>query len=100
MKILETAAKRYDLGMRLITLGKIQKVYDHLASYVKVGDHGTIHLSRAYNCIQCGACIIQCPVDVLYFEGPKNTKIAPSLIRKYKLNMLGKRLKEADKRGT
>ena len=42
-------------------------------------------------CIQCGACIIQCPFDALYFESSKGDIISPNTIRKYKLNLLGKR---------
>jgi len=43
-------------------------------------------------CIQCGACIIQCPFDALYFESPKGDIISPDTIRKYKLNLVGKRV--------
>jgi len=42
-------------------------------------------------CIQCGACIIQCPFDALYFKGPKGDIISPDTIRKFKLNLMGKR---------
>lgn len=37
MKILESAPSRYDQGIYLLTLGKINKVYDHLSSYIKEG---------------------------------------------------------------
>ncbi len=37
MKILESAPSRYDRGIYLLTLGKINKVYDHLSSYIKEG---------------------------------------------------------------
>jgi len=43
-------------------------------------------------CIQCGACIIQCPLDALYFKNPKGDIIPPDTIRKYKLNLMGKRV--------
>jgi len=53
----------------------------------------------AYRCVQCGACIIQCPFDALYFEGPKGEVIYPDVIRKFKLNLLGKRfIKDNDKK--
>ncbi len=38
MKILESAPKRYDLGIRLLTGGRLDKVYDRLASHIKEGD--------------------------------------------------------------
>ncbi len=42
-------------------------------------------------CVQCGACVVQCPEDALAFIGPGGKRIAPQTIRKYKLNMLGRR---------
>jgi len=48
--------------------------------------------SGSVRCIQCGACIIQCPFDALYFESPKGDIISPDTIRKYKLNLVGKRV--------
>ncbi len=43
------------------------------------------------HCIQCGACIVQCPSDALYFRGKKGSIISPTEVRKYKLNLLGER---------
>ena len=37
MKILESASSRYDRGIRLLTFGRLDKVYDRLASYIKNG---------------------------------------------------------------
>jgi len=37
MKILEAAPSRYDRGIRLLTLGRLEKVYQRLASNVKEG---------------------------------------------------------------
>ena len=42
-------------------------------------------------CEQCGACIVQCPTDALAFESRKGERIAPETIRRYKLNLLGRR---------
>jgi len=50
----------------------------------------------AERCVQCGACIIQCPLDALYFESLGGKVISPEIIRKFKLNMLGKRLVKVD----
>ncbi len=51
-----------------------------------------INPPRVEDCVQCGACIVQCPVDALYFVTTKGEKIPPVHIRKYKLNMMGKRM--------
>jgi len=42
-------------------------------------------------CVQCGACIVQCPFDALYFKNSKGDIIPPETIRRYKLNLIGKR---------
>ena len=46
----------------------------------------------AEKCVQCGACIVQCPFDALYFRSPNNEMIPPEAIRRFKLNLMGKRL--------
>lgn len=46
-------------------------------------------------CVQCGACIVQCPEDALAFVDPSGRRIPPEQIRKYKLNMLGERVVSA-----
>ena len=42
-------------------------------------------------CVQCGACIVQCPEDALAFVTPSGQRIPPETIRTYKLNLLGRR---------
>ncbi|NOY36189.1 MAG: methyltransferase domain-containing protein [Chlorobi bacterium] len=37
MKILESSPSRYDRGIRILSLGKLDKIYDHLASYIRQG---------------------------------------------------------------
>jgi ferredoxin len=49
-------------------------------------------LPRAAQCVQCGACIEQCPFDALYFTSPGGEVVAPEAVRRFKLNLLGKRL--------
>ena len=49
-------------------------------------------------CIRCGACLVQCPQDALAFEGSDGTRIGPEVIRRFKLNMLGKRTAATDSR--
>ncbi len=46
-----------------------------------------------HECVQCGACIVQCPEDALVFTYPDGRTIEPADIRRYKLNMLGERQK-------
>jgi NAD-dependent dihydropyrimidine dehydrogenase PreA subunit len=42
-------------------------------------------------CVQCGACVVQCPENALAFSTPANQRIPPEVIRTYKLNLLGQR---------
>lgn len=49
-------------------------------------------IPRADRCVQCGACIVQCPFDALCFRNPKGDVVLPETVRKYKLNLIGKRL--------
>jgi NAD-dependent dihydropyrimidine dehydrogenase PreA subunit len=51
-------------------------------------------MPRAEFCVQCGACIIQCPADALCFQSPDGQTIPPETIRKFKLNLSGKRTVE------
>lgn len=52
----------------------------------------TVSELRAGRCVQCGACIVQCPFDALYFQDPSGEIVLPETIRKYKLNLMGKRM--------
>lgn len=57
--------------------------------------NGIVNLKRIDQCIQCGACIVQCPFDALYFKSPDGKIIPPENIRKFKLNLIGKRLEKS-----
>jgi NAD-dependent dihydropyrimidine dehydrogenase PreA subunit len=59
-------------------------------------DHGRrlALLPRAEQCVQCGACIVQCPFDALHFRNQHGEVLAPDTIRKFKLNLLGSRVKK------
>jgi len=50
-----------------------------------------VSLPRAEQCVQCGACIVQCPFDALSFQSPEGDVVAPETVRKFKLNLLGSR---------
>jgi hypothetical protein len=38
---------------------------------------------------------VQCPQDALFFENEAGARIEPDVIRKYKLNLLGRRSVDA-----
>lgn len=48
-------------------------------------------IAKPDECVQCGACIVQCPEDALAFVSPAGHRIPPEAIRMYKLNMVGVR---------
>jgi NAD-dependent dihydropyrimidine dehydrogenase PreA subunit len=54
-------------------------------------EQGKAMMLRAARCVQCGACIVQCPGDALSFVGPVGEVLAPETVRRYKLNLMGKR---------
>ncbi len=51
-------------------------------------------MPRAVCCMACGACVIQCPHDALKFRNPKGKEIFPESLRKYKQNLMGKRIRK------
>jgi len=54
-------------------------------------DRQLASLCRAEQCVQCGACIVQCPFDALYFRSLMGDVVAPDTVRRFKLNLLGNR---------
>jgi NAD-dependent dihydropyrimidine dehydrogenase PreA subunit len=54
----------------------------------------TATISGAARCVRCGACVVQCPFDALYFTGPEGEVIPPETIRRFKLNVMGQRKTE------
>lgn len=61
------------------------------ACFEKRPDERKVELAHAERCIRCGACVVQCPLDALYFEDVRGERIPPDVIRRFKMNMLGKR---------
>jgi NAD-dependent dihydropyrimidine dehydrogenase PreA subunit len=51
----------------------------------------TAQLSNPARCVRCGACIVQCPFDALQFVDASGKTIPPQTVRRYKLNLMGKR---------
>ena len=62
-------------------------------------DHGRrlATLPRIECCVQCGACVVQCPFDALYFTSPTGDVVPPRTVRRFKLNLLGRRLQSPDR---
>jgi NAD-dependent dihydropyrimidine dehydrogenase PreA subunit len=54
-----------------------------------------VELAHDERCIRCGACVVQCPKDALYFEDAAGDRIEPAVIRTFKLNLLGERKVDA-----
>jgi len=48
-------------------------------------------LPRADRCVRCGACIVQCPFDALYFRDPTGRVFSAEIVRKFKLSLKGDR---------
>lgn len=61
------------------------------ACFDKREDIRKVELARSDSCIRCGACVVQCPTDALYFESSSGRRIEPDTIRRFKLNLLGQR---------
>ena len=61
------------------------------ACFEKQEEIRKVELAHDDRCIRCGACVVQCPKDALFFEDKDGARIEPETIRKFKLNLLGKR---------
>jgi len=70
--------------------GACEQVCPRNCFAVDRGEH-TASMPGAERCVQCGACIVQCPFDALAFVDPAGTTIPPETIRRFKLNMMGER---------
>lgn len=61
------------------------------ACFEKVPSLRKVDLAHDERCIRCGACVVQCPKDALFFEDEAGARIEPDVIRHFKLNLLGER---------
>jgi NAD-dependent dihydropyrimidine dehydrogenase PreA subunit len=61
------------------------------ACFEKREDERKVDLAHDERCVRCGACVVQCPKDALYFEDGAGHRIEPETIRRFKLNLLGRR---------
>lgn len=74
------------------------------ACFEKHENERKIALAHDERCVRCGACIVQCPQDALYFEDRGDgtsppRRIEPETIRRYKLNLMGRRSVEVSTSG-
>ncbi len=58
------------------------------------GQRRKVEIRKPEQCIQCGACIVQCPEDALRFRYKDGTVVEADVIRRTRMNMLGKRTVE------
>lgn len=54
------------------------------------GDH-KVRIARPLDCMQCGACIVQCPEDALCFRFGDGRVVEPATIRTTRMNLVGER---------
>jgi NAD-dependent dihydropyrimidine dehydrogenase PreA subunit len=54
-----------------------------------------VEIKRPDQCIQCGACIVQCPDDALRFRYDDDRVVEAATIRRTRMNMLGRRTVES-----
>ena len=55
------------------------------------GQRRKVEITKPEQCIQCGACIVQCPDDALRFRYRDGSVVEADVIRRTRMNMLGKR---------
>jgi NAD-dependent dihydropyrimidine dehydrogenase PreA subunit len=68
------------------------------ACFEKIEEIRKVELEHDERCIRCGACVVQCPKDALFFKDSEGARVEPEVIRKFKLNLLGKRKIDANAR--
>ncbi len=61
------------------------------ACFEKLEDRKQVALAHDERCVRCGACIVQCPQDALFFETDDGSRVEPAVLRQFKLNLLGRR---------
>lgn len=69
------------------------------ACFEKVPGRTIVDLAHDERCVRCGACVVQCPKDALFFEDGAGRRIEPETIRRFKLNLLGRRSVRVDAAG-
>ena len=65
------------------------------ACFEKREDARLVTLAHEERCVRCGACVVQCPMDALAFVDESGGRVPPDTIRRFKLNLLGRRAVDA-----
>lgn len=60
------------------------------------GHRRKVEIKRPDQCIQCGACVVQCPEDALRFRYDDGRVVEAATIRRTRMNMVGRRTVEVD----
>jgi len=93
MKILESVPSRYDQGIYILTLGKLNKVYDRLTSYIKkeqkVLDLGCGTGALTLRAAQKGAKVKGIDINPQMLEIAQKRAIKKNLIQNIKLCEMG-----------
>jgi ferredoxin len=55
------------------------------------GKRRVVTIVRPGQCIQCGACVVQCPESALRFRYADGSVVEADTIRRTRMNMVGKR---------
>ena len=58
------------------------------------GHRRKVEIRRPRQCIQCGACVVQCPEDALRFRYDDGRVVEAATIRRTRMNMVGRRTVE------
>ncbi|MBI5505245.1 MAG: 4Fe-4S binding protein [Deltaproteobacteria bacterium] len=66
------------------------------ACFAKHEETRKVEIAHASRCVKCGACVVQCPQDALFFTDQDGRRIEPDVIRRYKLNLLGHRFETGE----
>lgn len=61
------------------------------------GKRRKVEIRRPGQCIECGACVVQCPEDALRFRYADGRVVPPATVRTTRLNMLGRRAVQIDR---
>jgi NAD-dependent dihydropyrimidine dehydrogenase PreA subunit len=55
------------------------------------GPRRQVEITRPEQCIQCGACVVQCPEDALRFRYDDGSVVEAETIKSTRMNMVGRR---------
>ncbi len=93
MRLLESSPRRYDLGIRLLTFGAVDRAYDRLASRIEAGqqvlDIGCGTGALSLRAARRGAAVIGIDVNVEMLEIAKARAQEAGLAKKIELREMG-----------